>query len=180
MRTMVSELDRRTLLQLGGAVAGSQLVPTETDSDGGDPDETSADEIPAPCDAPPPLPEPGEDELPTLDDPTETGREVAQSRFPPEAVPDTGPIPDPSHQHTAEREIVVPAWGFEAARWHLQRLLDREGDDSPDTPDELTECRIEEALMGYAQLRERFVTPDGRDAVDALLVSLEEGTDDRR
>jgi hypothetical protein len=121
-----------------------------------------------------PIPAPF-DELPTRADPSEGERGLAQSRFPPEAVPDTGPIPDPNHQHTAEREIVVPEWAVEAARWHLQRLLDRRGDDSPDTPAELPAWRVEETLMGYAQLRERFVMPDGRDAGDVVLAGLDEG-----
>jgi hypothetical protein len=166
---MVGNLNRRTLLQLGAAIAGGHLVSTEADTDGDDQAEMSAAGIPAPFDA-----------IPTIDDPVDLDRKIARNYFPPECVPDEGPIPDYQHQHQEEHEITVPEWGVEGARWQLQRRLDCDVEESADTPDELPRWRIEEALMGYAQLRERYRTPDGRDAVDAIRTNLDEreGEDD--
>jgi hypothetical protein len=139
----------RRVVAGAGVVALSSLAPaaargTDTDT------ESSADTlaIPAPF-----------DEVPTIDDPMDEFRELATGRFPPEAVPDEGPIPDFHHHHTVERAITVPAWGIEATRWRL-RHTDR---------DELDRWRVEEFLMEYAYISERFITPDGRDAVAVLL-----------
>lgn len=62
--------------------------------------------IPAPFDA-----------IPTIDAPTEEERELARERYPPEAVPDDGPVPDPHHQVGVPVDIVVPDWAVAAARW---------------------------------------------------------------
>jgi hypothetical protein len=121
--------------------------------------------IPAPFDA-----------IPTLDDAPDDIRSLARVRFPPAAVSDEGVIPDPHHHHITEHEITVPEWGLEAARWRLQRRVDCEDDETAaDTPAELPRWRVEGVLMGYAQLCEQFVTPDGGDAVAAVLEALEEG-----
>jgi len=162
---MSERVSRRTVLQGLAGCVGAAAVDADSDAER-DEHATDGDEgrIPAPFDA-----------IPTADDAPEDVRSIARVNYPPEAVLDTGPIPDPRHQHLVERELVVPAWGLDAARWRLQCRLDCEDPDAADTPAELPEWRIEEALMGYAQLRERFVTPDGRDAVDVLQEGLEEG-----
>ena len=157
---------RRDVLATTGAIA---VTPSALATDAAGDEGEDEPAIPAPFDA-----------VPTIDEPTDFDREIASASLPPRAIPDEGPMPDYCHQHTVTREIVVPEWGLEAARWRLQSRLDRDGEDYegnelPDTPDELDQWRIEEALMGYAQLRERFVTPDRRDAVDVVLQELEEG-----
>lgn len=129
-------MQRRTFLKTTAALAAAPAVEA---ADGG---------LPAPFDA-----------MPTIDDPTDQQRRLAGVNFPPRAVPDDGPIPDYHHQHTTEREIVVPEWALAAARWRLRF----------DDPDDLDRWRVEEFLMEYAYIRERYVTPDGRDAVDVLL-----------
>lgn len=99
------------------------------------------------------------DEMPTIDDPSEKERRLGTASYPPEAIPDEGPIPDWRHQHTVERELTIPAWALEATRWRLGH----------NTRDELDRWRVEEFLMEYAYISERFITPDGRDAVAVLL-----------
>lgn len=113
-----------------------------------------ADEIPAPF-----------DDLPTIDEPTDEQRLHARVTIPPWAVPDEGPIPDVRYQIVVERELEVPEWVIEAVRWRASRR----------DPDKTIDRRIlEEYLMEYAYISERFVTPDGRDAVDVLLDDLQE------
>jgi hypothetical protein len=130
-------MQRRTFLKTTAALAA---IPSVEATTGG---------IPAPFDA-----------MPTLEDPPERVRELAQVSLPPRAVPDDGPIPDYHHQHTVTREITLPAWALEAARWRLV-----EHHDAAD----LDRWRVEEILMEYAYIRERYLTPDGRDAVEVLL-----------
>lgn len=132
-------MQRRTFLKTTAALAAVPSV------------EATAGGIPAPFDA-----------MPTLEDPPERVRELAQVSLPPRAVPEDGPIPDYHHQHTTEREIVVPEWALAATRWRLRF----------DNPDDLDRWRVEEFLMEYAYIRERYVTPDGRDAVDVLLSEI--------
>jgi hypothetical protein len=130
-------MQRRAFLKTTAALA---TVPSIEATTGG---------IPAPFDA-----------MPTLEDPPERVRELAQVSLPPRAVPDAGPIPDYHHQHTVEAEITLPEWALEAARW---RLVDHHD------ADDLDRWRVEEILMEYAYTRERYLTPDGRDAVAVLL-----------
>jgi len=150
---------RRGVLATTGALA---VTPAALATD----DDVAAEPaIPAPFDA-----------VPTLDDAPDDIRSLARVKFPPAAVSDEGVIPDPHHHHIIEHEITVPGWGLEAARWRLQRRLDCEDDEAAaDTPAELPRWRVEGVLVEYAQLREQFVTPDGGDAVAALLEALEEG-----
>lgn len=104
--------------------------------------------IPAPFDA-----------MPVLEDPTARERRNAAMILPPWAVPDEGPIPDPHHTHVGEEDIVVPRWALEAASWRLSHA----------DPEDVDRAKVEGILVEYAAVRERFVTPDGRDAVDELL-----------
>lgn len=99
------------------------------------------------------------DEMPTIDNPTDQQRRLAATMLPPRAVPDDGPIPDYYHRHTPTHEIVVPEWALAATRWRL-RFTD---------PQDLDRQRIEAFLNDYAHIRDQYVTPDGRDAVEALL-----------
>jgi hypothetical protein len=107
--------------------------------------------------------------MPTLEEPPERVRGLAAVSLPPWAVPSEGAIPDYHHQHTTEEEIVLPAWALEAARWRLVEHHD---------PEDLDRWRVEEILMEYAYIRERFLTPDGRDAVAVLLDAAEGGDGD--
>ncbi|MFC7175364.1 hypothetical protein ACFQL0_21890 [Haloplanus litoreus] len=84
--------------------------------------------------------------------------------FPPEAVPEEGPIPDVHHSHTEAVEITVPPWAFEAVRWRLSHA-------EPGTVDR---WKVREFLAEYAHADEQFRTPDGRDAVDALLEEVDD------
>ena len=141
---------RRGVLKGSATIVGATLTQTAiasgADADG-DADE-SGGRIPAPF-----------DEMPTLEDPPEEVRELGEHRLPPWAVPDEGPIPDWHHHHTVEREIAVPEWALEATRFRL----------SHNDPDDIDRWRVEEFLFEYAYITERFLTPDGRDAVDVLL-----------
>lgn len=130
-------MQRRTFLKTTAALAA---VPSVEAAEGG---------IPAPFDA-----------MPTLEDAPKRVRELARVNYPPQAVPDDGPIPDYHHQHTVTREITLPAWALAAAGWRLAEHHD---------PDDLDRWRVEEILMEYAYIRERYLTPDGRDAVAVLL-----------
>lgn len=139
---------RRDVLKRGAALGVASVAPAGTAAADVPEDETAGTALPAPF-----------DEMPTVDDPTDFERRIAGVNFPPEAVPDEGPVPDVHHQHVVEAEITVPAWALEAARWRLRH----------NDPDEVDRWRVEEILMEYAYTRERFLTPDGRDAVDVLL-----------
>lgn len=57
----------------------------------------------------------------------------------------------------AERRLVVPEWVIEATRWRLRQA------------DEPSRSKAEQILVEYTYIRERFVTPDGCDAVTAVL-----------
>jgi hypothetical protein len=143
---------RRDLLR--GAFGAVALSPASTA--GGTPQAGVTDDgpLPAPFDA-----------MPVIEEPHERLREMARTNFPPDAVPDEGPIPDLFHTHTVEREITVPAWVLEATRWRLSHT---------DT-DDLDRWRVEEYLTEYAYIEERYRTPDGRDAVDVLLEAADDG-----
>jgi hypothetical protein len=109
--------------------------------------------IPAPFDA-----------LPVHEDPPEQLRETTRVVYPPWAVPDEGPIPDMRHTHTEPVEVTVPPWAFAAVRWRLGHT----------DPERVDRCHVEELLVEYAHADETFVTPDGRDAVAALLEEVED------
>jgi hypothetical protein len=79
-------MQRRTFLKTTAALAA---IPSVEATTGG---------IPAPFDA-----------MPTLEDPPERVRELAQVSLPPRAVPDDGPILDYHHQHTVANELVSEA-----------------------------------------------------------------------
>jgi|GEM_PF-6771740 len=135
---MTDDVDRRDVLRAGAGLGAVALLPGLAAADDGP--------IPAPF-----------DELPTLDEPTESDRLVAGVTLPPRAVPDEGAIPDPFHNAVVEKDLVVPEWGLEAARWRLEQA------------DDPGRGKAERILTEYAYIRERFVTTDGRDAVDAVL-----------
>jgi hypothetical protein len=99
------------------------------------------------------------DAIPTLTAPPEEVRETARVVYPTEAVPVEGPIPDPMHSHETPARVTVPEWAMHAARWRL-------GHADAGTVDR---WRVREFLSEYAQAREQYYTPDGRDAVAALL-----------
>lgn len=107
-----------------------------------------------------PLPAPF-DELPIVENPTDAQRRVAAINYPPEARPEGGPIPDVHHRHRVDVAITVPAWALEATRWRMSHVTGSVADSY--------RGRVEEVLMEYAQAREQFRTPDGRDAVDVIL-----------
>lgn len=98
------------------------------------------------------------DAVPTLAAPSEEVREVARVVFPPAAVPATGAIPNPMHSHETPARVTVPEWAMHATRWRLSHA-----DGSVDR------WRVREFLSEYAQAREQYRTPDGRDAVATLL-----------
>lgn len=102
------------------------------------------------------------DDMPTVEEPTSKERSSARGRIPPWAIPDDGPIPDSHHIYTIEEEIAVPAWALEAVRYRLGRT----------DPDKINRNRVEGLLLEYAHIREKFVTPDGDDAVAMLLDEL--------
>jgi len=129
------------------------MAAREADEESGD----AVDTIPEPFDT-----------LPMIDDPTPEERENATFAFPPWAVPDEGPIPDYAFQHTVEHDLVVPEWALVATRYRLSAV----------DPEDLDRWRVEEVLMEDAAIHERFVTPDGRDAVDVLLAELRGGDGD--
>ena len=148
-------ITRRGVLQGGAAVGLSTLTPGAERMQG-DPN-TAHSRIPAPF-----------DELPTIEDPTDTERRRATVRLPDRAVPSEGPSPDYRDQELVDIELEAPAWALEAVRWRLAQ-----------TPaDDLDRTRVLEYLIKYVCADEAFVTPDGRDAVDALLESVEGGRDD--
>jgi len=160
---MNSEHTRRSVLRTAGAVlagavgAGSVVTPADAAAD------TEAGRIPAPFDA-----------LPRIDEPDACERDAALHTYPSWAVPDEGPVPDWSHQQTVERPLVLEPWVFEAAgdRLVARAASDRHG--------EVDRSDVEAFIFEYAYIRERFLTPDGRDAVEVLLDDLEEETDGRR
>jgi hypothetical protein len=141
---MTTDPSRRDVLQ--GVLGVVALAPTS--AAGGAPATDAETPIPAPFDA-----------VPTLEEPPERLREIAGVLFPPAAVPDEGPIPDVHHTHTETVEITVPPWAFEAVRWRLDHA----------DPDKVDRWYVEELLVEYAHADERFRTPDGHDAVAALL-----------
>jgi hypothetical protein len=134
-------ISRRRFLETGALAATLGLTTTVDDTE----DEAA---IPAPFDA-----------LPTIDEPTDMDRQYAAEQYPAVAVPETGPVPDWRHQHIVERGLVVPEWALEATR---EALSGRD-------PDDINRRRVEDFLMQYALIDERYVTADGRDAVDVLL-----------
>lgn len=125
------------------------------DIDGLPPLDEDDDTIPAPF-----------DEIPTIGDPSKRDREIAQIQYPPEAVPDEGPIPDPVHQHQESVEVTVPEWALEAATWRLGH-----GDGLPDPG------KVESTILEYTTPHPTFVTEDGEDAVEAVLAELSDGED---
>jgi len=106
------------------------------------------------------------DQMPVREDPTERTRGLAEVFYPPRAVPERGAIPDHRHQHVVTREITLPAWALEGARWRISERHD---------PDRQF---VEEVLQEYAYISERFLTPDGHDAVGVLLEHAERGGGD--
>lgn len=101
--------------------------------------------IPAPFDA-----------IPTIEMPTEEERERARRRYPPEAVPDDGAIPDPHHQVGVPVEITVPAWALEATRWRWTSF----GHNS--------ESPVTSWVQEYVYPDPRFVTERGEDIATLL------------
>ena len=101
------------------------------------------------------------DKMPVVENPTDAQRRIAAINFPPAARPEDGPIPDVHHKHRVDVTVTVPRWALEADRWRLSHV----GETATDS----YRGQAEEFLMEYAQAYERFVTPDGRDAVDAVL-----------
>lgn len=149
------DVSRRRVLQ--GVLAGTATaaLPGVTGAAHGGP---TSSEIPAPF-----------DEMPTLEDPPERVRELAAVSLPERAIPDEGAIPDYHYSHTVRKDITIPWWAFEAARW---RILEHED------PSEVDRWRVEELLMEYAHISERFITPDGRDAATAILSEVSGTSDD--
>ncbi|QLC35748.1 hypothetical protein EFA46_015940 (plasmid) [Halarchaeum sp. CBA1220] len=148
MHDAVLALSRRGVLKsLGGlatlGAASTPAVATDTET------RESASPLPAPFDA-----------VPVIDDPSARKRELARLNYPPHVVPDNGPVPDAFYQYTPTASIVVPEWALAAVRWRLSQH---------DDPASLERYRVEEILMEYAQVHQRFRTPDGRDAASALL-----------
>ena len=141
-------LSRRELLQAGAALGAAGVVPAGAAA------KVAGSEvrIPAPF-----------DQVPVLEEPSEKDRRIASVNYSPDAIPEEGPMPDPHHQAVREVPHVVPEWALEAARWRLDRADDPGGG------------KVEMFLMEYAYVRERFVTPDGRDAVDFLLQEADDG-----
>lgn len=109
-------------------------------------------------DAPDSIPAPF-DQMPTIDDPDDHYRQRGALLYPPEAIPDDGPIPDIHHTHTVEHDITVPDWALEAAKWRLSHA----------DQDDVGRQRVREYLTEYASITERFVTTGGRDAVAKVL-----------
>ena len=145
----MSDPSRRDVLRSGVGVLA--LAPASVAGGA-----TPADEspIPAPFDA-----------MPTLEDPPDRLREFARVNYPPEAVPDEAPIPDVSHTHTEPVAVTVPEWALEALRWRLDHADARK----------LDRWYVEEFIVEYAHAEEQYRTPDGRDAVDALLEAVGDG-----
>jgi len=150
---------RRDVLKGGATIAATAATLTPATAVDGDADVNATQDsghIPAPF-----------DEMPTLEEPGEGMRDLAKVSLPPRAVPKEGPIPDWRHQHTVMRKITVPEWALEAARFQLskrdQSSLDRQ--------------TVEESLMDCAYITERFLTPNGRDAVAVLLEWIKEEAD---
>lgn len=109
------------------------------------------EEIPAPF-----------DQLPVVEEPTPAERDLARAHYPPTAVPDTGPIPDPTYEvpTDARPTAEAPEWLLETVAWHLSKR-DSRGVDRHD---------VQLLLEDYVQLSfVEFVTEDGADAVDVLL-----------
>lgn len=150
--TDTDDVSRRTILKntLGLTIAG--LTPLATTDEVAASSTDDGHSIPAPF-----------DQMPRIENPNEREREHVWYLLPPWAIPDEGPIPDYTHTRTVEREITVPEWGLAATYWRLQH-----GD-----PEEVEPIDIDGMLMEYAYVRERFVTPDGRDAVEAIQAALE-------
>jgi len=137
---------RRGLLR--GALGVLALAPVSTTSGA----VTTESSIPAPYDA-----------LPVLEEPPEKARDIARVVFPPRAIPDEGPIPDMRHTHTDPVEVTVPPWAYDAVRWRLGHA----------DPEKIDRWYVEELLVEYAHADEQYRTPDGRDAVAALLEEVD-------
>ncbi|SFH05311.1 hypothetical protein SAMN04488063_0020 [Halopelagius inordinatus] len=102
------------------------------------------------------------DEIPTVENPSEETRYLAEIRFPPAARMDR----TPSQGYIVNRdvELEVPQWAVEAARWRLQQRENPTREDAAEFLHEFVAPRVTS-----------FRTEDGRDAVEELIDGGEDG-----
>ena len=141
-------LSRRELLQAGAALGAAGVVPAGAAA------KVAGSEvrIPAPFDQ---VPVSSNRRRRTAGSPASTIRRMRS--------PGRGRSRTRTTRPSARVPHVVPEWAFEAARWRLDHANDP------------GRGKVEMFLMEYAYVRERFVTPDGHDAVDFLLQEADDG-----
>lgn len=84
-------------------------------------------------------------DVPRIENPTDEERQGARYTFPPEVVPDEGPIPDPHHQIRKPVTFDLPLWVLESMAYRF-----RQADEPP------TRFDVESMAFDYAQPRSRF------------------------
>lgn len=116
------------------------------------PDDEAAEERPA--------------DVPMNEDPRERDRRAAMRVYPPEWIPEEGPIPAADNAEAVIEETVeveLPEWIVEALDWRLEHTLGR------GTPREKwPEKRIRLYLEDLVEAEVEYVTPDGTDVIEAM------------
>lgn len=100
-------------------------------------------------------------DVPRLEEPTPTEREIASVWFPPSVVPESGPIPDPHHMSEFTGTIELPPWVLYAVHWYTLRQQRGEGSDT--RPGD-----VADAIYQYFTYDPTYVDQNGVNVVDVL------------
>lgn len=160
---MSATLDRREILRSAAILATGSSVPagsgtansTESSSANEEAIPTEPDEIHAAF-----------EDVPRIDDPDDTQRMMARQQYPDVVVPDEGPIPDPEYGRVVT-EIEVPEWVLASAYDRAQARAEKHPDREPN------QGSVTDNLLSMFYVWEMYRTPDGRDAVEAVLDEVE-------
>lgn len=88
-------------------------------------------------------------DVPTVEPPPEGHRDVVRDIYPPEVVPDSGPVPDPLYDLRETYPVFVPDWVIETVVHRVQRQVE-------DTGELLTRDEVWEIAVEHAQPQSRF------------------------
>lgn len=100
-------------------------------------------------------------DVPKIENPTDDERLGARLKYPPEVVPDEGPIPDPYYTQRVDHTIDVPLWVVESVAHRLRQQ------DEP-----LTTDKVDDIAFEYAQPWTTFTVLDGeRTLAEAMVES---------
>jgi len=97
-------------------------------------------------------------DVPRLENPDPFDRELARARFPDVVVPVEGQIPDPNDTITVD---------LEAPSWALATAFDANRDGAEPNP-----RAVVDRLIDMYSIEERWILPDGTDAVAAIVAGL--------